>query len=174
MKKRFEKTIVFWSITLFFIFLNINLIISLNNTLTVEANIIGFRNNVTYEGIGIQVTDSINLGDVTKNKSVSDEFKVDINNTGTVDITVTPQLADSNEGIFSYLFFRSHKTSNGTAVPFTRIGDYSIDINKPSTGSSVRKAYCYMILNLTDFNAPLSSDLIGHKAEVIFWAMPRA
>jgi hypothetical protein len=143
-----------------------------NNTMIVQANIIGFRNNVSYEGIAIQVPDFIDLGNVTNEEPVSKELKININNTGTVGIIVTPELSDPNEGIFSYLFFRTHMTSGGVQVPYNQIGNYSLEIDKPSTGSSVRKGYCYMRLNLTDFSAPITQDLIGHQAEITFWAMP--
>jgi hypothetical protein len=169
------KRLILLGIIILFAFLNLNLVksdSSQNNTMIVQANIIGFRNNISYEGVGIQVPSFINLGNITVDNPVSDEFKLNINNTGTVDITVTPDLADPDESIFSFLYFRTHKTSNKEAVPFDRIGEYSLNISKPSTGSTVRKAYCYMILNLTDFTGPIRKDLVGYQSEVIFWAMP--
>ena len=164
----------FWSILGIALLFNITIISAQSNaTMTVGANIIGFRNNYSYEGIGIQVPDFIDLGNVTTDDPVSKEKTIYINNTGSVDIIVTPQLSDSNEGIFNYLFFRSYKQSpDSEKNKYYRIGDYSLNISKPSTGSTVRKAQCYMSLNLTDFNAPISHDLIGHQAEITFWAMP--
>ena len=149
-----------------------NVTLQPNGTMTVTANIIGFRINPSLEGVGIQVPDSINIGNITGSNPVSGEFKIDINNTGTVDIIVTPQLADNNEGIFSYLYFISHMTSNGTSVPYTKIGDYSLNISAPASGSSVRKSYCYMRLNLTDLDSPINQDLVDHSSDIIFYAMP--
>jgi hypothetical protein len=158
--------------TLFFC-INIISADDLNNTMIVQANIIGFRNNVSYEGIAIQVPDFVDLGNVTNDEPVSKEKTVYINNTGSVDIIVTPELSDPNEGIFRYLFFRSYKQSSDPEKnKYYNIGDYSLNISKPSTGSTVRKAQCYMVLNLTDFSAPITQDLIEHQAEITFWAMP--
>jgi hypothetical protein len=166
----FTIVILVFSLTVFSSYL-VNAQDSANASMIVEANIIGFSEQGPGSGVSIEVPDYIFLGNVTKDEPVSKEFKTSINNTGTVDITVTPLLADSNEAIFSYLYFRSHQTSNGTDVPYERIGDYSLNILKPSTGSTVRKSYCYMILNLTDFNGEIKEDLIGYNAEVIFVAM---
>jgi hypothetical protein len=146
-----------------------------NNTMTVSANIIGFRNNPVYEGVGIEVPDLINLGTVTNSSPVSSETIIHINNTGTVDITVTPQLADENDGIFSYLFFRKQKsttTNDSSLIQFHRIGDYSLNISKPSSGSTVKTGTCYMSLNLTDFDGPITKDLMNYTGQVIFWAVP--
>lgn len=144
-----------------------------NGTLTVQANIIGFRIIPSLEGVGIQVSDFIDFGDVTNSSRVTDDQTIYINNTGTVDITVTPQLADENEGIFSYLFFRNYKASSDPEKnKFYRIGVYSLNISKPSSGKTVRTAHCYAALNLTDLNAPIENDLIAYQAKIIFWAMP--
>jgi hypothetical protein len=165
---------IFYAFFAIVLILNLNgLAFASNNTMTVQANILGFRNNFSQEGIGIQVPDFINIGDVTKENPVSVEFKVEINNTGTVNITVNPELSDSNEGIFSYLFFRTRKTSvDPNLTVFKKIGEYSLYIDKPLSGSSVRKNYCYMKLDLTNFNGPIQNDIIGHRTEVIFYAMP--
>ncbi|MBR9704631.1 hypothetical protein GOV12_04410 [Candidatus Pacearchaeota archaeon] len=144
-----------------------------NASMEVEANIIGFLDDDPVYDVSIEVPDSIFLGNVTKNDPISDELRVYINNTGNLAITVTPQLFDSSEKIFSNLFFRTLKTSNGTSVLKQRIGDYSLDIDKPATSVGVKSKYCYMSLDLTDFNEELEEDLIGHKSRIVFLAMPQ-
>src|SRR3989344_243265 len=84
-----------------------------NATMTVEVNIMGFANQSgNVSDVSIEVPDYINLGNVTKDNPVSEEVDVYINNTGKLPITVTPQLKDSDELIFSYLYFRT-RTSSG-------------------------------------------------------------
>ena len=156
---------------------------SFNATMTVEANIMGFAEESAKE-VSIKVPDYIFLGDVTKENPVSDEVKIYINNTGKVPIRVTPQLKENifstfsrligkenSNDIFGNLFFRTTKTSNGTDVIPVKIGNYFLDIDKPSSGSSYKSKYFYMKLDLTDFSGEINQDLIGYKTEIIFLAM---
>jgi hypothetical protein len=151
---------------------SVNALSGVNDTMTVEVDLIGFNVSEPGEGVGIEVQDYIYLGNVTKENLESDELKVYINNTGNVDVTVTPELVNSSEKIFSYLYFREHKTSNGTAVIPQKIGNYSLDIDKPSSGKSIRSASVYMHLNLTNYPDKIS-DEIGHRTKVLFIAMPQ-
>lgn len=144
-----------------------------NATMTVEVNIIGFANESNASDVSIWVSDYINLGNVTRGDPVSNEVKFYVNNTGKLPITVTPQLKDSEEIIYNYLFFRLLKTSNGTDVPFTKIGDFSMDIDKPTSGSSYKSKYCYMSLDLTNLDGEIKEDLIGYKSDIVFLAMPQ-
>lgn len=171
MKKEMRIILIFIS----FLILSIFGIVSAagsNVTMTVEANILGFANKTNVSDVSIEVPEHIFLGNVTKSNPFSDEIKIYINNTGRLPISVTPQLKDNDEIIFSYLSFRTTKTSNGTEVPLTRIGNYSLFIDKPSAGSSFRSKYCYMSIDLTNFNGEIKEDLIGYKTDIIFIAMP--
>jgi hypothetical protein len=69
------------------------------------------------------------------------------------------------------LSLRKFKTSNGTAVVFSRIGDFSFDINKASSGEEYNDAYFYMMLDLRNYTGNLNGNLIGHKADVKFFAV---
>jgi len=138
-----------------------------NGTMEVEANILGFGNASEIPDVAIEVPDYIFLGNITKENPVSNgSNKVYINNTGKVNVTITPQLADPDEEIFKWLFFRRITTDN-----WQKIGNYSLNIEQPSAGSRVRSKYCYMKLDLTNFNGRIDKDIIGHKADVIFYAM---
>ena len=143
---------------------------SFNATMTVEANIMEFAEE-SVEEVSIKVPDYIFLGEVTKENPVSDEVKIYINNTGKVPVRITPQLKEGNNDIFKNLFFRTTKTSNGTDVIPVKIGNYFLDIDKPSSGSNYRSKYFYMKLDLTDFSGEINQDLIGYKTEIIFLAM---
>lgn len=146
---------------------------SANATTIVEANILGFANQTNVSDVSIEVPDHIFLGDVTGTDPVSNETKIYINNTGRLAITVTPQLKDSEEKIFSYLFFRTTKTTNGTEVIPKKIGEYSLNIDKPTAGNSYKSKYCYVHLDLTNFDGEIKEDLMGYKSEIVFLAMPQ-
>ncbi len=145
-----------------------------NDTMIVEANVFA---NSSLGGsnlsiVSVQVPDYLFFGNLTKGQK-SDEFQVYINNTGNVDINVKPQLTNATEDIFSYLFFRRFKTSNGTAVPFTRIGNFSLNITKPASGDTYNDEYFYVTLDLTNYTKQINKDMVGHKANVKFIAVAR-
>lgn len=146
-----------------------------NATMTIEANILGFGNESEIPEVGIEVPDYVFLGNVSRNDPLSDEKKININNTGKVNITVTPKLRDNDEEIFGYLYFRTMKASQTHPelnIPY-KIGEYSIEIEKPSSGNTKRAKDIYMRLNLTDFEGNLREDIIGYQKEIIFFAMSK-
>ncbi|MFA5857178.1 MAG: hypothetical protein WC867_07480 [Candidatus Pacearchaeota archaeon] len=169
-----DRSLIFLIFGLFII-LSINLVLaqdSSNASMIVETNFIGFSEGVSGGGISIEVPDSVFLGNITKNELVSDEITFVINNTGNVDVTVTPILKDEDEEIYKNLFFRTQKSDKDGILNISkRIGEYSIDIDKPVTGKRARSKNCYIHLNLTDFSGEIKEDLIGYKTEVIFIAM---
>jgi hypothetical protein len=170
-----KSAVLFLILTIFLILVFSKGILSenVNETTVVEANIIGFANQSgNVSDVSIEVPDYISFGNVTKDNPVSVEKHININNTGKVNITVTPMLSDPDEVIFSYLFFRTTKTTNHTSVPFTQIGDYSLNIKKPSPGGKT-KEYCWISLDLTNFTGDIHEDLIGYRSEIVFLAMPQ-
>lgn len=173
MLKRKKRDLLCMFLILNIILLSCFVLADSNATTEVKANILGFSNNTTVYDVSIEVPDKIDFGDITRDEPVSDELKIYINNTGRLAITVTPQLSDSEEKIFSYLYFRTLKTSNGTSVPFSRIGDYTLDIDKPAAGSAYKSKYCYVKLDLSDFTGNIKEDLIGYKSKIVFLAMPQ-
>lgn len=146
-----------------------------SDTMIVEVDVVangGGGNDI----ISIQVPDKHDYGQIKKGEK-SDEFKIYVNNTGTVDITVTPRITDIGEEIFSYLYFRKTKTRtvNGTSqdVAFTRVGDFSFNITKPSGGNDYNDEYFYTILDLTDYPDDVDDDIINHRANLKFYAVAR-
>jgi len=140
-----------------------------DDTMTVEANIFPSDGGDGDSIIRVEVPDYLFFGNVT-NFGKSEELKVYVNNTGNVDIKVTPRITNASEKIFSNLFLRKFKTSNGISVNFTRIGDFSFDINKPESGEAFNDEYFYVILDLKNNTQNVSNNMIGHRTNVKFFA----
>ncbi len=137
--------------------------ISADDEMTVEAKFVGYGTQF----IGIEVPDYISLGEVNKDDPFSDEKNIRINNTGTINVKVTPELASGSPAVFDYTYFRKQKTS--TTDPSLnvshKIGEYNIDINADNYETF------YMRLDLTDFTGTLSSNNINLSATIKFTAM---
>lgn len=97
----------------------------------------------------------------------SDDVRVDVVNTGTTNITITPRL-ESSDTIFDNLFLKRRSTDTPT-----RIGSFSMTIPKPTTMGGTSKDYFYMNLDLTSFTGSIDSDMINHQKKVIVWIMPQ-
>lgn len=165
---------VFLGIFLFGIIPDIFAQDSVNSSVVVEANIIGFSNGTAEEGVSIEVPDYFFLGNVTREKPATKDLRVDINNTGTVPVIITPMVKNEDEEIFKYLFFRTMISSgNESNNIFYRIGDYSYEIDKPAAGSRANSKHFYMSLNLSDFEGVIREDLIPYRSEIIFLAMAK-
>lgn len=145
-----------------------------NDSMFVQVDLIGFGSGSSE--IGIEVPDLVDLGELKKSSLLSSEEGIQINNTGTIDIRVTPLLNDPDEEIFKYLYFRkqqSTSTNNTDLVTFKKIGEYYLDINKPTTGKTFNHAHSYMQLNLTDFTGRINDDIDNYRAEILFLATAR-
>ncbi len=141
-------------------------IVKAGDTMTVEANIFASE---PEDIVRVEVQPYLNFGNVSIGEQ-SDEFNVQINNTGTTAVIVTPKLVNSSEVIFKNLYFREQKTKNGTAVPFSKLGKFSLNITKPDS-SGVRKDSFWVKLDLRDFNGDLNDDMLNHKSKLVFVAM---
>jgi hypothetical protein len=141
--------------------------IGANDDMVVEANFVNFG-ELGEEIISIQVPDYIFLGIINKDNPFKESNMIRINNTGTVDTRVTPQLASDASEVFNYTYFRKQKstTTNDTSLTaFHKIGEYEVNVNKNN------HATFYMSLNLTDFNGTLPSNDINLSATIKFTAM---
>jgi hypothetical protein len=169
------KNVVFITILFIFAFIfgNSFVLAETNSSMTVQVDLIGF-NSSSNDEIGIEVPDSLDLGELSKSSLISDEVGLYINNTGTKDIRVTPILNDPHEEIFKWLFFRTQKTDKDGVMNIThKIGDYYLDIDKPVTGKTYRAGHCYLQLNLTDFSGRIVDDVNNYKTEIVFLATSR-
>lgn len=129
-----------------------------NSTMHVSANIL--------EGsVGISVPDSISFGNIAAGY-LSNKTDVIINNTGTTNIRITPQISDStstnSSEIFANIAFR-----NILNDPLMKIGNYSLDILKPVIVGNTRSENIYVYLDLTEYNGDVVS---LQEADIVFWA----
>ncbi len=114
--------------------------------------------------ISISVPDSVFFGDLGKGEQ-SDEIRINITNTGTVGVIITPQLIDKSERIFNYTYF-----GRRLADPFRRIGNFTFNISAPALGD-VRDDYIYAKLDLRNFLGDIEDNVPGYKADVRFFAV---
>ena len=120
---------------------------------------------VFVANVSLQVPNYVYIGNVTvgeKQANPTSANKIYINNTGNVDIRITPLLHNSSEQIFSYLYF-----STTTTGPYQRIGNFSFVITAPTTGG-YRADYFYAKLDLTNYTGNLTGDLIAHRTKIRF------
>lgn len=139
-----------------------------NETMTVEVNVIAEL--IPQDTISIEVPDYVFLGSINEGDS-TDKAKIYVNNTGTVDVTITPQLVNQNDEIFQNLYFQNRQTGNNSIIH--QIGDYSFNIAKPSAINGKRAEYMYMWLDLATYNKDIIEDLLGKKTDILFIATPQ-
>ena len=138
-----------------------------NESAIVEANV--FAVSSPEDLVSIEVPDYIFLGNVSEGE-VGDKIRVYVNNTGSVDVTITPELKNSGDDVFENLYFQNRQSGNNSVIYI--IGDYSFDIAKPSS-SGVRSEYFWMWLDLSEVNG-ITEDRIGEDEEIIFVALPKS
>ena len=132
---------------------------STNDNMTVRADIL-------QSEISISVPTEIIFQDITSGY-ISERKDLDIQNTGTVDIEVTPQLPNYTGEIFDKLVFQEVLSD-----PLTQIEFFSFEIERPATVGGTRSMNLYMYLDLENYNEDIESDMLDHEAEVVFWAVP--
>ena len=168
---RINRRLIAFIVFSFFLLVNMFAFSFAGDIMTIQADILDEDDS---EIISVEVPDLIFLGEVSKGK-ISDEFKVYINNTGNVDIKVTPRIVSGENDIFSYLSFRKTKTRtiNGTSsdVPYTKIDDFSFNITKPLSGKDYNDEYFYLALDLREYPSSINQDKIGLRTDVKFFAV---
>ena len=133
---------------------------STSDEMTVKANIL-------QSEIGVSVPSEMLFQDITSGY-ISERKDLNIENIGTVDIEITPQLSETYvEGIFDNLVF--HEVLSD---PMTKIRFFSFDIEKPSTVGGVRTSNLYMYLDLQEYSGDIGTNMLNHETKVIFWAVP--
>jgi len=142
-----------------FILIFLALVYASSDTMKVEANIFA-------PVVSVEVPDYVYFGNLSKGYE-SDEINITINNTGTTDISVTPRLANSQEKIFNYTYFK--KTSSDT---YRLVGMFNVNISRP-TQNGVKVQSVYAKLDLTDYDGDIDYDMIKHNASIIFWAVEK-
>lgn len=116
--------------------------------------------------VSVSVPDSIYLGTLTKGYD-SDEVSFLITNTGTSDIKVTAQLSGYSGSIYNNLYIR------GSSGSLAKLENFTMNISKPTAIGGNRSLTAYVKLKLSEYTGDISSDMINHKANITFWAMPQ-
>lgn len=156
-KERFLALLVLLTICFCLLSSSANALEINNSTAIFEANIFAPEQRF----VEIQIPDRIFFGNLTIGE-MSEEVKVNINNTGNIDVAITPELSPDYTGeIFNHTYFKRVLTDD-----LVHIGDYSFNIS-----ASTDNKYFYAVLDLREFDGELEEDLIGHNAEIVFWAI---
>jgi len=121
--------------------------------------------DVMKSTIGISVPSLVEYGNIAAGY-LSDRKDIDIANIGNVDVRVTPELENYSANIFTHLVFKEVLDD-----PFTQIGDYYLDIERPAVVGETRIEGIYMYLDLTAYEEEISQDMENHEANVTFWAV---
>ncbi|MBT4376108.1 hypothetical protein HOD29_01920 [archaeon] len=125
------------------------------------------KTNVLKSVVSISVPEEVIFQDIAKGY-VSERNDLDIKNTGTVDISVTPELATNySSDIFDYISFQEV-----LADPLTKIRYFDFEILKPTVIGGERSQGIYMYLDLEEYAGEITEDMMDHQTEVIFWAVP--
>jgi len=123
--------------------------------------------NILQSEISISVPDQVTFQDITAGY-LSERIDLSIANTGTVDVSITPELGELYvDDIFQYLSFQQVLSD-----PLTKIRYFDFEIEKPSSVGGTRNQNIYMYLDLEEYSEEISADMPDHEAEVIFWAIP--
>ena len=145
---------------MFLVFL-VSAIESESKKMTVEANIV-YIEPPPLE-LKFEIPDRIDFQDVNCGNE-SQPKKIDINNTGQVDIKV------SVENMSNILFENMKYSISGTS--FSKLSSLSTPVSKPASGSNVRNKTIYLKLVLTDLDCTKQENIGQKSVEITFWAMP--
>lgn len=130
-----------------------------------ESEIMKVKVNFLKPTVGISVPDLVLFGDIAPGY-LSERRDLDIVNLGNVDVRVTPELEDYDGDIFTNLAFKEVLDD-----PLIKIGNYYLDLPRPTEIGGTRMESVYMYLDLTRFDGNCSEDIIGHEANVTFFAL---
>jgi hypothetical protein len=138
-----------------------------NYTMTLEANVFVTGPTGCTENLDIQAPGLISFGDINIGQETN-KSKIYINNTGTVNVTITPLLESSSERIFNYTYFQRRTTD-----VWKQIGSWSFNLSASSTCGGVNDDYFYAKLNLINYPYSETQNLTNHKANITLWVMPQ-
>ena len=124
-----------------------------------------FKVNLYEDVASVSVSSPVLFGSLTKGYD-SDDIRINITNTGNVDVKVTPLLKTSDP-IFNNLYFQRRTTEN-----YVKIGSWSMNITKDASYGGTNADYCYAKLDLRNYTGTINSDKLNYNATVIFWVMP--
>lgn len=117
--------------------------------------------------VSIDVSQRIYFGEIGRGKQ-TENIRVNVTNTGNVDILVTPRLADESEEIFNYTYFQRR-----TGEPYFKIGNFSFSIPAPSELGKNKSDYVYAKLDLRNYPTKITENIKGHSANIKFFAVAK-
>ncbi len=138
-----------------------------NGTMTVKVNVTGLTTE--EDTISIEVPDSVSLKNVMEGEK-TDNVNVHLNNTGSIAITITPQLSDPEDILFQNIYFKNTDT---ISTQPQRIGNYSLNIARPSIIGTKKEGHCWMGLDLTNFTGKISGTQ-ERQTDILFIALPQS
>jgi hypothetical protein len=113
---------------------------------------------------------SLDFDDVNTSTE-SDYYRIDINNSGNVNITIKPKLVESEDDIFENLYF-AHR-SPSTHSSYEKIGNWELNLSKTYNAGQVNKDYFYVKLYLRNYDSVVPFDIVNHQNTIIFDIIPR-
>jgi hypothetical protein len=159
MKKRVVALVLVALISLAF-FLFFASADSINVTMQVGANILA--SPPPPQILRVSIPDYVFLGNVTKGQE-TERVKVYVNNTGTINATLTPILIDSSNQFFQNLYF-----TRRLAESYKKIGDFNFALPAHSPTGGIEEDYFYMKLDLKNFTASIPQTLLNQRADIKF------
>jgi len=155
------------NLTLISLMLGVMLLVSMTGVVCADSSDdMLVKVNVLETEVSISVPDQVIFEDIAQGY-LSEKQSVDITNEGTVDVSVSADLAESYSGdIFQNLAFKENVDD-----PLTNIRYFEFEIEKPTKVGGERDEMIHMYLDLSDYDEEIT-EMIDHNATVIFTAVP--
>jgi hypothetical protein len=118
-----------------------------------------------YMQIKLQGT-TLNFGEIASGYETK-YAKVNISNTGTMDVIVRPEIDNLLDPIFQNLYF-THR-SPSTDFNYKRIGEFDFRLNKSEEYGEENEDYFYAKLDLRSYSGSAQGAL---QTDITFWIMP--
>lgn len=134
----------------------------------VDTDIVEFRANILANEpqiVKVSVPDYVFLGSVGKGEQ-TENVKIYVNNTGNVNVTITPELVNKNDPYFKYIYFQRR-----VAEPYRKIGEFKFNISAPKSPKKYEDEYVYAKLDLRSFEGDIQENIQEYKSDVKFVAV---
>jgi len=113
----------------------------------------------------------IHLGSVTTGYT-TDAVKINVTNTGTLDLKIQPMLDSDADDIFRNLVF-SNTATCASETTCIKIESYSFNLSRPDEiGEETLKSF-YLKLDLRNYGEEILHDYSNLTTDIIFWVMPQ-
>lgn len=141
------------------------MVFSMAFTLAAESADLVVKANVLEKEISISVPEEVIFQDIAPGY-VSEKQSLDIENIGTVDVSISADLDDAYDGdVFTNLAFRRVLTDDLVNIRY-----FDFEIEKPTVVGGSRTENIYMYIDLTEYEGTTAEQ--DHTGTVIFTAVP--